>query len=110
MRTVGADTAVTIPAELAAKILRYFHVETWPVGTVARPLGLHRGTVDRMRSQAGRPKLERLHRASLRDPFLPFVRATLERYPTRCASRLSTMVRERGYRGGADRFRRLLLR
>lgn len=100
---------MTIPAELEAKILRYFHVERWPVGTIARQLGLHHGTVDRVLSQAGLPKLERPHRASLLDPFLPFVRATLEQYPTLCASRLYTMVRERGYRGGPDHFRHLLL-
>ncbi len=56
---------MTISAELEAKILRYFHVEKWPVGTIARQLGLHHGTVDRVLSQAGLPKLERPHRASL---------------------------------------------
>ena len=88
---------MTISAELEAKILRYFHVEKWPVGTIARHLGIHHGTVDRVLSQAGLPKLERPHRASLLDPFLPFVRATLEQYPRLCASRLYAMVRERGY-------------
>lgn len=99
---------MTIPAELEAKILRYFHVEQWPVGTIARQLGLHHGTVDRVLSQAGLPKLARPHRASLLDPFLPFVRTTLEQYPTLCASRLYAMVRERGYRGGPDHFRHLV--
>jgi transposase len=100
---------VTIPAELEAKILRYFHVEKWPVGTIARQLGIHHGTVDRVLSQAGLPKLTRPHRASLLDPFLPFVQATLAQYPTLCASRLYTMVCERGYPGGPDHFRHLLL-
>ena len=100
---------MTIPAELEAKILRYFHVEQWPVGTIARHVGIHHGTVDRVLSQAGLPKLERPHRASLLDPFLPFVRATLEQYPRLCASRLYAMVRERGYPGGADHFRHLMM-
>lgn len=100
---------MTISAELEAKILRYFHVEKWPVGTIARHLGVHHGTVDRVLSQAGLPKLMRPHRASLLDPFLPFVRATLEQYPRLCASRLYAMVRERGYPGGPDHFRHLLL-
>jgi transposase len=99
---------MTISAELEAKILRYFHVEQWPVGTIARQLGIHHGTVDRVLSQAGLPKLQRPHRASLLDPFLPFVRATLEQYPRLCASRLYAMVRERGYGGGADHFRHLM--
>ena len=100
---------MTIPAELEAKILRYFHVEKWPVGTIARHLGVHHGTVDRVLSQAGLPKLERPHRASQLDPFLPFVRNTLEQYPQLCASRLYAMVRERGYPGGADHFRHLMM-
>ncbi|AUB82412.1 IS21 family transposase [Candidatus Thiodictyon syntrophicum] len=99
---------MTISTEFEAKILRYFHVEKWPVGTIARHLGLHHGTVDWVLSQAGLPKLERPHRAAMLDPFLPFVRATLEQYPRLCASRLYAMVRERGYPGGADHFRHLM--
>jgi transposase len=100
---------VTIPAELEAKILRYFHVEKWLVGTIACQLGVHHGTVDRVLSQAGLPKLERPHRPSQLDPFLPFVRAILEQYPRLTASRLYAMVRERGYPGGEDHFRHLML-
>ena len=100
---------MTISAELEAKILRYFHVEKWLVGTIARQLGTHHSTVDRVLSQAGLPKLERPHRASLLDPYLPFVRTTLEQYPTLTASRLYAMVRQRGYSGGEDHFRHLIL-
>jgi hypothetical protein len=64
---------LAIPPELEAKILRYFHVEKWKVGTIAAQLGVHHGTVDRVLSQAGLPKVERPHRASLIDPYLPFV-------------------------------------
>jgi transposase len=99
---------LTISSELEAKILRYFHVEKWKVGTIARQLGVHHATVDRVLSQAGLPKGERPHRVSLIDPYLPFVRQTLERYPTLTASRLYAMVRERGYRGGEDHFRHLM--
>ena len=99
---------MTIPAELEAKILRFFHVEQWKVGTIARQLGVHHGTVDRVLSQAGLAKAARPHRASLIDPYLPFVRQTLEQYPSLTASRLYAMVRERGYRGGEDHFRHLI--
>jgi transposase len=34
----------------------------------------------------------------------------LEKYPGLCASRLFEMVRERGYPGGADHFRRVVSR
>jgi transposase len=100
---------LTISKELEAKILRYFHVEKWLVGTISSQLGVHHGTVDRVLSQAGLPKAERPHRPSQLDPFLPFVRETLERYPRLTASRLWAMVRERGYPGGEDHFRHLML-
>lgn len=99
---------MTIPPELEAKILRYFHVEQWRVGTIARQLGIHHGTVDRVLSQAGLPKVERPHQPSLLDPFLPFVRETLKQFPGLTASRLYAMVRERGYPGGPDHFRHLI--
>ncbi len=99
---------MTIPAELEAKILRYFHVEHWRVGTIARQLGVHHATVDRVLSQAGLRKVERAVRASLIDPYLPFVVETLKSYPRLTASRLYAMVRERGYSGGPDHFRHLM--
>jgi transposase len=104
----GEEADVTISKELEAKILRYFHVEKWRVGTIASQLGVHHGTVDRVLSQAGSPKAERPHRPSQLDPFLPFVRETLEQYPRLTASRLWAMVRERGYSGGEDHFRHLM--
>jgi len=36
---------------------------------------------------------------SMVDPFLPFILETLEKFPKLRASRLYTMVRERGYKG-----------
>jgi transposase len=99
---------VTISSDLDAKILRYFHVEKWRVGTIAQQLGVHHATVDRVLSQAGLPKAERPHRDSLLDPSLPFVLQTLKQYPRLTASRLYAMVRERGYRGGPDHFRHLI--
>jgi hypothetical protein len=91
-----------------AKILRYHHVEKWRVGTIARQLGIHHSTVDRVLSQAGLPKVERPHRESILDPYLPFVIQSLDQYPKLTASRLYAMVRERGYTGGSDHFRHLI--
>ena len=42
------------------------------------------------------------------DPYLPFIRDTLAKFPTLTASRLHAMVRERGYAGGPDHFRHLV--
>jgi transposase len=99
---------VAITPEQRAQILRYFHVERWQVGTIARQLGLHHVTVDRALSEAGLPKAERQHRACLIDPFVPFILETLKQYPTLTASRVYEMVRVRGYSGGPDHFRHQL--
>src|SRR6202008_1074120 len=40
--------------------------------------------------------------------YLPFIFATLQKFPTLTASRLYAMVRERGYGGGPDHFRHLV--
>jgi transposase len=99
---------MTILPELEAQILRYYHVEKWRVGTIARQLHVHSGTVMRVLAQAGLPRIGPPARRSQIEPYLPFVRATLEKFPTLTASRLFAMVRERGYLGGPDHFRHLL--
>jgi transposase len=101
-------TFVSISAELEAKILRYYHVEKWRVGTIARQLGVHHGTVQRVLRRAGVPPAQSNARASKADPYVPFMLQTLERFPTLTASRLYAMVRERGYRGSPDHFRHIV--
>jgi transposase len=64
--------------------------------------------VRRVLAQAGLPKIGRPPRKSLIDAYLPFIRQTLETFPTLTASRLYGMVRERGYQGRADHFRHLI--
>ncbi len=96
---------MTISEELEAKILRYFHVEKWRIGTIARQLNMHHTVVRRVLSQAGIPKASIIPKKSILDPYLPFVQDTLTKYPTLTASRLYFMVRERGYQGGIDHFR-----
>ena len=46
---------MTIPPDLEAQILRYYHVEKWRVGTIARQLHVHHDTVRRVLTQAGIP-------------------------------------------------------
>ena len=99
---------MTIPLELEAQILRFYHVEKWTMGTIAAQLRVHHGTVNRVLTQAGLPRIGRPPRPSRIDPYLPFIRQTLETFPTLTASRLYAMVRERGYRGSPDHFRHLI--
>jgi transposase len=100
-----------IPRALEAEILRLHHAEHWPIGTIAAQLRVHHGTVRRVLAQAGveLPKKTTV-RASIVAPYLAFIVETLAKYPTLRASRLYTMVRERGYSGAPDHFRSIVAR
>jgi transposase len=96
------------PPDIEAQILRYYHAEKWPVGTIARQLHVHHNVVRRVLARAGLPRIGSPPRRSKIDAYLPFVLQTLETFPTLTASRLYGMVCERGYRGGPDHFRHLI--
>ncbi len=98
---------MTLTPELEAHILRYHHVEKWRIGTIARQLHVHHGSVERVLRQAGLPRIGTA-RPSHIDLYLPFIGQTLEKFPTLTASRLYAMVKERGYLGGPDHFRHLI--
>ena len=99
-----------IPRALEAEILRLYHAEHWPIGTIARQLRVHHSTVRRVLAQAGVPILQPTVRASLIEPYRAFINQILTAYPTLRASRLYHMVRERGYPGAPDHFRALIAR
>jgi transposase len=99
---------MTIPPDLQAQILRYYHAEKWRINTIARQLHVHHGTVARVLAQAGLPTDVQVQRFSKLLPYLPFIKQTLEKFPTLTASRVYAMVRERGYRGGPDHFRHFI--
>jgi hypothetical protein len=107
---IEEDLVVTISPELEAQILRYFHVEKWRVGTIARHLRLHSDTVARVLAQAGVPTRAHVVRPAQIDAYLPFIHETLKKFPTLTASRLYGMAKERGYGGGPDHFRHLIAR
>jgi len=99
-----------IARALEAEILRLHHAEGWPIGTIATQLRLHHGTVRRVLRQASVPEAAPAVRATLVDPYRAFILQTLEKYPSLRASRLYTMVRERGYPGAPDHFRSIVAR
>ncbi|HHH83008.1 MAG TPA: IS21 family transposase, partial [Chloroflexi bacterium] len=99
-----------ISPELEAEILRLYHAEHWRVGTIAAQLHVHHSTVRRVLIQSGVSAARSSVRPSIADPFLPFIHATLEKYPRLCASRLYQMVKARGYPGGPDHFRAIVAR
>ena len=94
-----------IEKETEAEILRLYHAEGWPPSTIARQLNLHYSTAKRVLRRNGLiPKPQRL-RKSIVDPYIPFIKQTLEKYPRLNATRLYQMVKARGYSGGVDHFR-----
>ena len=96
------------PPEIEARILRLYHAEKWLIGTIAHQLHVHYSVVGRVLAQAGLPRPGPPPRKSRIDPYLAFIRQTLETFPALTASRLYVMVRERGYRGSPDHFRHLI--
>lgn len=99
---------MAIAPELCAQILRLYQAEAWRVGTIATQLHVHRDTVQRVLAQSGVMRTGQSLRASRADPYLPFIRETLAKFPTLTASRLHAMVCERGYEGGGDHFRHIV--
>ncbi|HOX90702.1 MAG TPA: IS21 family transposase [Rubrivivax sp.] len=99
---------MTIAPDLVAQILRLHAVEKWRVGTIARQLHVHRDAVRRVLAGNCAPVHTSPLRASRIDPYRPFIRATLEKFPTLTAARLHAMVAERGYVGAGSHFRFLV--
>lgn len=96
---------MTIDKDQEATILRYHFVEHWGVHTIARQFGVHHSVVERVLSQAGIPRVARTQRATMIDPYVPFILETLARFPKLSAARLYTMCVERGYPGAPSMFR-----
>jgi transposase len=101
---------VMISGAREAEIVRLWHAEKWKIGTIAAQLGVHHDTVRRVLAQAGVAEGITTIRPSMIDPFVPLIRQTLEKYPRLRASRLSGMVKQRGYGGGPDHFRHVIAR
>ncbi len=99
-----------VSKETESEILRLHHAEKWKRGTIARQLHIHHGVVDRVLAKNG-IEVERLRvRRSMVDAYLPFIRSIMEKYPRLTATRLYAMVKERGYPGGVDHFRDMVVR
>lgn len=96
-----------IDIETRIEIQRLHSVEGWGINAIAKHLNIHHSTVLRYLE---RVSLERsaVVRPKMIDPFLPFVRESLERYPNITASRLFRMAKERGYPGQERQFRHVV--
>ena len=95
--------------EKLATIRRLYFAEHWKIGTIASELGVHRDTV-RAAVETDPLHRPRRLRPSRLDPYLPFLRETLERHPRLRATRLLEMIRQRGYAGSIQRLRCVVAR
>jgi transposase len=96
-----------IAVEQVATIRRLFHAEHWKIGTIAVELGLHPDTVRRA-LDTDRFKRGPSKRATLVEPYLDFIKQTLEAHPRLRATRIYEMIRGRGYTGGVVQLRRVV--
>lgn len=95
-----------IDEETYARIRHLFYAEHWKVGTIARELCLHPETVSRAVETERFKNITKRLRPCLTDPYLPFIRETLEQYPRLRATRIFHMARDRGYQGSVVQLRR----
>jgi transposase len=98
-----------IHPETHVEIRRCFYAEHWKIGTIARELGIHPDAV-RKAIESDRFHRGQELRPSIIDPYLEFVRQTLDRHPRLRATRIYQMIRERGYTGSVVQLRRAVAR
>jgi transposase len=96
-----------ISAETRAQIRQWFFAEHWKIGTIAQALRIHPDTV-RHAIESDRFHRAQTLRACLTDPYLPFIRQTLDQHPRLRATRIYQMIRDRGYQGGVIQLRRVV--
>jgi transposase len=95
-----------ITPEQHAEVRRLYYGEHWKVGTIAAALGVHHDTVRAAIAHDTQGLQRGTCRATMLDPFLPFIRDTLAQYPRLRATRLFEMVKSRGYPGSVVQLRR----
>jgi transposase len=98
-----------ISPEVRAQIRRYFYAEHWKIGTIARELDVHPDAV-RNAIEAQRFNGAQAVRTSMADPYLAFIRQTLDQHPRLRATRIYQMIRDRGYTGSVVQLRRAVAR
>lgn len=91
-----------------ATIRRLFYAEHWKVGTIAAQMRLHPETVKRALIDSSLDL--RSSRPSSLDPWVEFIKQTLDQHPRLRATRLYQMLRDRGYDGSIRQLRRIVFK
>jgi hypothetical protein len=97
-----------ITPEQHAEIRRLYFGEHWKIGTIAAALGVHHDTVRAAIALDTQTMRRGSCRATIVDPYLPFLRDTLGQYPRLRATRRFEMMRARGYTGSVVQLRRVV--
>lgn len=100
---------MTVGADVEAEIRRLHYAEHWPIGTIARELGVHHGVVRRALSLRAEDD-PRPPPSSVVAPYAALIDEILARHPKLRASRLYDMLRARGYEGSDRTLRRYVRR
>jgi hypothetical protein len=95
-----------ISKEQIATIRRLYYAEHWKVGTIAAEMRLHPETVKRALLNSSLDL--RTCRQDVLNPWLDFIRQTLDQHPHLRATRLYEMLRGRGYQGSVRQVRRMV--
>jgi hypothetical protein len=95
-----------ISKEQIATIRRLYYAEHWKVGTIAAEMRLHPETVKRALLNSSLD-LRTCRRAAL-NPWLDFIKQTLNQHPHLRVTRLYEMLRGRGYQGSLRQLRRMV--
>jgi transposase len=107
--TTESETQMITP-ETRMQIRHHFYAEHWKIGTIARELDVHpdavRGAIESDRFNRTQP----LGQHCITDPYMSFVRQTLDQHPKLRATRIYQMIRERGYSGSVVQLRRVVAR
>jgi transposase len=98
-----------ISLEVRAQIRRYYYAEHWKIGTIAADMGVHPDTVRNAIECERLPRASAL-RPSVVDPYLEFIKQTLDQHPLLRATRIYHMARDRGYTGSVVQLRRAVAR
>src|SRR6202162_6738790 len=95
--------------ETQAYIRHLVYAEHGKIGTIAQQLSIHPDAV-RHALQTDSFHREQVLRPCITDPYVEFVRSTLQSYPRLRATRIFQMVRDRGYTGSVVQLRRVVAR
>src|SRR5437667_10480642 len=98
-----------LSSEQRVQIRHWFYAEHWKVGTIAQELGVHPDTVRHALDTEQFNRAKAL-RPLVTDPYVEFLRQTLQKYPRLRATRIYQMIRERGYTGSVVQLRRVVAR